>query len=180
MLLKAIVAIVLGVAVVVGIVALLGSRLPVQHVATRTITLPVSPDSIYGVITDFAGAPSWRSDLKRVDVAPDSAAAKRRFTEISGSGSMTMEVEQAVPSSRLVTRIVGEGLPFGGAWVYAIVPEGLNTRITITEHGEVYNPIFRFISRYLIGHTGTVETYLRNLGGRFGVEAVPVDAPPVK
>jgi hypothetical protein len=92
---------------------------------------------------------------------------------------MSMVVEESIPPTRLVTRIEGDNLPYGGAWAYALEPQGNLTRITITEHGEVYNPVFRFISRYIIGHTGTIDTYLRNLGNKFGAPVFPMDAPPV-
>ena len=32
--------------------------------------------------------------------------------------------------------------------------------MTITERGEVYNPIFRFVSRFVLGHEKTINTYL--------------------
>jgi hypothetical protein len=40
--------------------------------------------------------------------------------------------------------------------------------VRITEEGEVYNPVFRFISRFVIGQTRTIETYLRDLGTATG------------
>ena len=84
-----------------------------------------------------------------------------------------------MPPRRIVTRIEGDDLPYGGAWAYALEPQGNATRITITEHGEVYNPVFRFVSKYIIGHTGTIDTYLRNLGSKFGTDVLPADALPV-
>ena len=41
-------------------------------------------------------------------------------------------------------------------------------KLRITEHGEVYNPLFRFISRVVIGQSRTIETYLRDLGTALG------------
>jgi hypothetical protein len=46
------------------------------------------------------------------------------------------------------------------------VPEGSVTRLTITERGVVYNPVFRFASRFIIGHAGSIEQYLAALEGR--------------
>jgi hypothetical protein len=43
----------------------------------------------------------------------------------------------------------------------------------------VYNPVFRFIAKYIMGHTGTIDTYLANLGKKFGSDVTPVDADPV-
>jgi len=30
----------------------------------------------------------------------------------------------------------------------------------------VYNPLFRFVSRFIMGHTATIEKYQRDLAGR--------------
>lgn len=155
-----------------------GTRLPVSHVASRSVVVPALPDSVYATITDFANAPTWRTSVDRVDIVP-SEGGKTRFSEISGRDILSIQVDTAVPPSRLVTRIIGEGLDFGGSWAYAVQPEGDGTRITITEHGEVYNPFFRFMSRYVFGHTMTLDTYLKALGTKFGAVVVPADAPIV-
>jgi hypothetical protein len=57
-------------------------------------------------------------------------------------------------------------LPFGGTWVYEIVPEGDSCTLTITEHGKVYNPLFRFVSRFIMGHTATIDSYLAALNAK--------------
>ena len=44
--------------------------------------------------------------------------------------------------------------------------------MTITENGEVYDPIFRLVSKYVMGHHGTATTFLEDLGHRFGREVV--------
>ena len=177
--LKVIVAIVVGIAAMVGIVALVGSRLPVSHVASRTVTIGAPTDVVFTTMTDFASAPTWRPGLRSVSVTTDTTTGRQRVTEDSKDGKMTMEVEQIVPPTRFVTRIVDEGLPYGGAWAHVLEAQGNATRVTITEHGEVYNPIFRFISKYIMGHNGTIDAYLTALGKKFGNEVTPVDAAPV-
>ena len=176
---KVIVAIVVAIVAMVGIVAFVGSRLPVSHVASRTVSIGAPTDVVFNTMTDFASSASWRTELKSITVATDTATGRQRVTEDSKNGTMTMEVEELVPPTRFVTRIVGEGLPYGGAWAHALEAQGNATRVTITEHGEVYNPIFRFISKYIMGHTGTIDGYLTALGRKFGNEVTPVDAPPV-
>ena len=47
----------------------------------------------------------------------------------------------------------------------------------MAEDGEVYNPIFRFVSRFVMGHHATMDRYLRNLGRKFGGEQQPVHVP---
>ena len=41
----------------------------------------------------------------------------------------------------------------------------------ITEDGEVYNPVFRFVSRAVMGHTAMLDAYLKALGKAVGQEA---------
>jgi uncharacterized protein YndB with AHSA1/START domain len=177
--LKVIVAILLALGAIVAVIALLGARLPLGHVASRSVVIGVPADVVFKTITDFSSAPSWRKNLKSVTVDTDSTTGRQRVTEESSTGAMTMEVEQLIPPTRLVMRIVGEDLPYGGAWAYALEPQGNATLVTISEHGEVYNPVFRFIAKYIMGHTGTMDTYLTDLGRKFGTEVTPVDAPPV-
>ena len=77
---------------------------------------------------------------------------------------MTYEVGQADPPRKLVTRIADPHLPFGGTWTYEIVAGAESgSTLTITENGEVYNPFFRFISRYVMGYTATMDRYLQAL-----------------
>ena len=40
--------------------------------------------------------------------------------------------------------------------------------LRVTEHGEVYNPLFRFVSKFIIGHHTSLEQYLRALGQKLG------------
>jgi len=37
-------------------------------------------------------------------------------------------------------------------------------RLRITEDGEIYNPLFRFVSRYVIGETQTIDPHLVDVG----------------
>jgi len=54
-----------------------------------------------------------------------------------------------------------------------VTGEGAGSRVRITEHGEVYNPVFRFVSRFIMGHSSTASAYLKALGARFGAAVKP-------
>ncbi len=73
------------------------------------------------------------------------------------------EAVESTPPRHLITRIADPKLPFGGTWTYEIVPAGNSCTLTITENGKVYNPLFRFVSRFLIGQTATMDGYLKAL-----------------
>jgi hypothetical protein len=49
-----------------------------------------------------------------------------------------------------------------------VASEGDGAALRVTEDGEVYNVIFRFMSRFVFGQTGTIERYLKDLGKKFG------------
>jgi uncharacterized protein YndB with AHSA1/START domain len=147
---------------VVLIVLLVGWSLPVKHHAASEATLKASPQSLYQLITDVDRFPEWRSSVKRIERVPDSAG-RTRFREVGGDGTILYEVESTVPNQRLVTRIADPSLPFGGSWTHELIPRGDSTTLRITEDGEVYNPIFRFVSRFIFGHTATVEKYLADV-----------------
>lgn len=147
---------------VVAIVLLVGWSLPVKHRASSEATFKASPQALYKLITDVDRFPEWRSSVKRIEHVPDSAG-KKRFREVGSDGTILYEVESAAPNQRLVTRIADRSLPFGGSWTYEFVPRGDSTTLRITEGGEVYNPIFRFMSRFIFGHTATIEKYLADV-----------------
>ena len=135
-------------------------------------TIPGAPDAVWAVLTDPAGYPKWRGDVTSVDVLPtDSGHVAWR--EQGRNGAITFVVEQAERPNRLVTRITDKSLPFGGSWEYLVTGDGLGSRVRITEHGEVYNPVFRFVSRFILGHTATASAYLKALGARFGATVTP-------
>jgi hypothetical protein len=158
--------VVLIVAGLVGGVALWGSRLPVAHVASRVLRLNQPPESVWRVLTDYEGQRSWRTDLKAVTRV--SGAARETWTEVTSSGELPLETTESDPPRRLVRTIADRTLPFGGRWVYELASEGPGTRLTITEEGEVYNPLFRFLSHYIFDQAGTIETVMRALATHFG------------
>ncbi len=65
-----------------------------------------------------------------------------------------------------MTRIADPDLPFGGTWTFELAPEAGGTRLTITERGEIRNPIFRTMSRFVFGYGATMETFLAELRAR--------------
>ena len=167
-----VVGIVAGLLVLVGIIAVIGSRLPKSHVASRSILLRRSPQDVYAVVRDFNSAPKWRADVKSVEVeAPQGGPV--RFREEGKHGPVNYELVEDVPAQRLVTRSRDTDLGYGGQWTYSFVPENGGTRVTIREDGEVSNVIFRFMSRYVFGQTSTIDTYLTSLAAHFGEAVTP-------
>jgi uncharacterized protein YndB with AHSA1/START domain len=156
-----------GLAFVVGgaLVALIGWLLPVAHEASRSAQFNAPPERVYDVVADVVSYANWFDDVRRVELL-ESTNGKLRFREHTSSGPIVMEVESARAPVQFVTHIADPDQPFGGNWTFDIVPDGGGTRLTITERGEIYNPFFRFMARFVFGYTGTMEAYLTSLQKR--------------
>jgi hypothetical protein len=146
-------------AVIVVVVIAIGAILPVQHVASGSAVLAAPPETVWRLITDVDSFPGWRGDVKRVERLPD-RDGRPVWVEDTSSGRITLAVDRAEPPRLLVLRIADPDLPFGGTWTYELSPERGATVLKITENGEVYNPLFRFMSRFVFGHDGTIKGYL--------------------
>lgn len=158
-----VIAAVVGVAI---LVAFVGWSLPVKHRAARQAFLSATPESVYAVISAPRDFPSWRSKVKSVEMLPESEH-HTSYRETGDDGTIAYVVDEAIPARRLVTRIADPSLPFGGTWTYELVPTASGTTVRITEDGEVYNIVFRFMSRFVFGHHATIDGYLRDLGRHF-------------
>lgn len=165
-LIVAIVSLVVLMALAAGVIALLGSRLPKTHVASRSILLRQSPQDVYAIVRDFGSAPAWRSDVERVEVT--SAGGPVRFREVGKNGTVNYELVEDIPAQVMVTKILDTDLGYSGQWTYTFTAENGGTRVTIREDGEVSNVLFRFMSRYVFGHTATIDSYLTSLAKRLG------------
>ena len=153
----------------IATVLLIGSLLPKQHSATRASSFHRPPDAIWSAITDYSKFPEWRKSVTRVEALP-SANGNPLWREFDKyDHSLPFEIDESKPPQRLVTRIADPNLPFGGTWTYEITPQADgSTMLRITENGEIRNIFFRFVSRFLMGYTKTMEDYLNALGQKFG------------
>ena len=156
---------VLALVLVVALAAMIGSRLGQSHRASVSKTFSVPPEMIWSAMTDVAAFPSWRAGVTRVERLPDRNGYPV-WMEEGRSGKMTMAVERMEPPRVLVARIADPKLPFGGTWTYEITPDAGGSRLTITENGEIYNPLFRFMARFIFGYEGAIHSYLSSLEKR--------------
>lgn len=150
----------------VGLVALTGAFLPVNHQASRSAAFERTPDEVYALVSDFRNYPNWWSDLSKVEVMVEQPT-RTTFREYGADGPIIMTVVEATPPSRFVTKIDDESQPFGGTWTFDVteVSPG-RTTLTITERGEIYHPVFRTLARFVFGYTGTMDSFLAAAGER--------------
>lgn len=142
------------------VVWVVGSILPVEHRATLTRTIGADVETVWARIDRVDAWAGWRD--AEVEVLADGSVRVREAGE-----TLTYSVER--PASRvLVTRITSTDLPFGGAWRWSAEATGDGaTAVTIVEEGEVYDPFFRFMSRFVFGHRSSMRRVLDALEASF-------------
>jgi len=121
----------------VGVIAAIGLLLPVAHQASRSAEFKRPPAEVFALVSDLPNYSTWWP-----------------------GNSVQVAVVESVAPSRFVTRIVGE-TAFGGTWTIEIAPTPGGSHVTVTEHGEVYNVIFRALAKFVFGHAATMEDFLR-------------------
>lgn len=156
----------LALAAVVILVLAIGSLLPRDHVATRLGRYHQPPEKIWVAITDVDAMPSWREGLKSVKLLPERNGLPAHI-EFTSAGQLPMETVEMTPPRKLVNRIAGSNLPFGGTWTFEVEPAPDGATLRITENGYVTNPVFRVVSRFVLGYTSEIEKYLRSLAKKF-------------
>jgi hypothetical protein len=123
------------------------------------------PQAVWNVIT---GPPDWRPDVRSFEKLP-APDGHRIWKEIDQRGqAITYEAVEENPPARMVTRIADRNLPYGGSWIHEITPDPGRCELTITEQGEIYNPMFRFMARFVFGYRGTIEAYVKALQVKLG------------
>ena len=97
------------------VVLVIGAALPRNHVVSRHVILHRSPDEVYETVRNFAAAPSWRSDLERVEMIA-TGVNHVRFRENGKQGALTYDLIEDRPNEKIVTRIADQDLGYSGAW----------------------------------------------------------------
>lgn len=156
------------------LLAVVGALLPVAHTARVRLELRAPQAAVYEVIADVVDYPFWRSGLDSLSVV--STTPRTRWRESGANGTIEFEQVAARAPRSLTAQIQGaKEQGFGGSWTWDLAPRpGGGTVITITERGEVYNPLFRLLARYLFSPYDSLERYARDLAARFGERAAPV------
>jgi hypothetical protein len=127
------------VAAVVAVIAAIGATLPRDHVASRSLALRRPAEEVWLAIMQATAA-----------------------------SGVPVDVVESDPPRRQVTRVKDTEKMFGGTWTITVTPSPTGSTLTITEAGWVGNPIFRFVSRYVMGHHATMDGMLKAVAKKFG------------
>lgn len=168
---KAVVAVVavLGVGVVAaaGGAWMKGAQYPAEHRVQVTVASRQGPAAVWRVVTDFEQQPTWRTDLSAVRQLDD-IGGKPAWEEVTTEGQVSTFVTTGWDPPRTLNRDIVDDGYFSGSWTIELVPQGMGTRITLTEQGRIPNPYVRLMAHELVGVSTTSTAYLRALADHLG------------
>lgn len=157
----------LGLVVLAGLVLyLIGRGLPEKHTSQLTVMLPAARPAVWAIITDYTKMPDWWPDVKAVRTETRPNGEVWTWNKDSHGQEIAFRTKQESAPARLVREIMGDDLPFGGTWSFALVDQGSNTQLTITEDGFIKPPLFRAIAQYFIGLDKTMKSFASHLEKR--------------
>lgn len=152
-------------------VGIAGAVVARGHLTSVRVALRRPPADVFAALSDHASQPSWRADLKSVEMLPPQDG-RVVFRETTRTGPVRYVVDESVPGRREVTRILDDDLGYRGRWIFELEPDGAGTRLTVTEEGEVTSLLFRALSPFF-SKSATLEAYAKSLAAKFGEDAMP-------
>jgi hypothetical protein len=169
---KILLIIVAALVLLILIVVVTGALLPKRHVSSRSAHFNASAEQLFALI---AGSQTWRPDVAKCEEVPDSSGRHLQLETSRRGETITYELLAIDPPHSIQRKIATPNLPYSGSWSFVLSPASNGTDVRITEDGEIYNPIFRFVTRFIMGETATLDAYLRAMGKATGQDVTPGD-----
>jgi len=145
------------------IILIIGKLLPVKHTAVVKKEFKIDKTTLWKTIRNFEKYAEWRTSIKNIETINSTS-----WTEVVTKGDkITFGITQEEPNMKLTAKILGDNLPFGGQWTFEISDSNKQIILQITENGEVYNPIYRFIGHFFMDNSATIKKYMADLENLF-------------
>ena len=156
----------LGLTATLALLALVGSGLLLSPrvVYQERLFVPHTPETVWSVLTDLDGMPSWRRGLLNVERLPEQLGLVRwRETRINGTRSL--ERIEVVPPEQMVIRMAG-GADTSVRWVYRIRPAVRGAEFVATEERTIPGLVGRVLARVRGVGRSDLEELCQDLAAR--------------
>ena len=125
-------------------------------------------NEVWKTLSDIKAQTDWNKSLDSVTLESENPEI---WAENYSGRVLRMETVERVENQRLVRRLVGDDLPFGGTWTYELKNLGGETLLTLTEEGHIKNPMFRFRAHSVCGLNSSLKAAVEALETRLGKAA---------
>lgn len=155
-------------AVIVG--GLVTSR---RYVASRAVTVRATPETIWNLVRDVGAYAEWRPEIESALVDGE------EWQEFMTGRALRFGVVASEAPRRFVARMLDDDVSSTREWTWDLAPGDRGTRVTLTERGEIGNPIARFVAAQMSGHSRSIDAVLGALAIKVGDAAANIeDAGP--
>lgn len=152
----------IGFALFLCLLALIGLTISKTHSLTYSINIEKPTELIWNKLRDDLKSAEWRNDLKSVE-ALQRWNNYEAFKEIyKNGGSLNYAIIYKKENEKLIRKII-HNKNFGGEWIIEL----RENKVTITENGEIYNPIFRVLGKIFHDPSKTIVRFLNDLKNSF-------------
>jgi uncharacterized membrane protein len=160
---------------IVGLVALIvliafadGATMPIDHSVSVTGTVNAPPEKVFSLITDIANGPSWRHEVKSVEVLPKDNTRDVWIEDLGSGEKMKFLATTSAPVDSRGTaqrKVETKEKDYGGTWTYDLSPGPTagTTTLKITEDGYVNPAIYRFMMAHIFGPTKNLDQYMKDI-----------------
>ncbi|CAN5566709.1 hypothetical protein BH20VER3_BH20VER3_10910 [soil metagenome] len=156
------------IAVLIGLIFLVGYALPAQTTITRSVTLKQPPEAVFAALADVQQMADWNRNTEKVELLPPVNGKEATKQTFKGGMTMTIITTESHPPKHLVRTLGNDSGPFAGSWTYEISPaEGGGSRVALTEVARFENPLYRVMTR-IFGQTKYIDEHLEDLAKKFG------------
>jgi hypothetical protein len=173
---------------IVGLVALVvliafadGATMPMDHTVSVTGTVNAPPEKVFARIIDIANGPSWRHEVKSVEILPKDNTRDAWIEDLGSGQKMKFLATTTAPPqpygpntgpetvvAERVVKLDDPGAQYGGTWTYELSPTRTSdgqpaTLLKITENGYIKPAIYRFMMAHIFGPTSNLDQYMKDI-----------------
>ncbi len=149
----------------VGLLGVLGSRLPATHIASTTAAINAPRDRVFTVVSDPTTHATWAQGVDAVNVLPH-RDGKPSFEWVMGRNRF-VTVTTALQAPALCEWTIDDNAKFfSGSWKYELSDAPGGCTVKLTETGTIPSAIPRAIIRYIVGEDLYIKRNLTALKKR--------------
>lgn len=163
-------AVVIMLAIVVGVFWFLGSRIPVEHEAASEVFVPTTQERAFELIADVDAYPTWDEMTTKVIPMPDKSGLQVVRME-QGRNIFILTRTRFEPPNVLERSI--EDRMFSGTWLYTFAPADGGCRVRLKETGRVHHAVPRAMMKYLFGYHTYVNKHLQSIADKLNSRDKP-------
>lgn len=163
-------ALVITLAIIIGVLWFLGSKIPVEHQAASEVFVPAGQERAFDLIADIDAYPTWDAMSSKVIPMPDKNGLQ--VVRMEQGRNVFILTRTRFEPPRVLERSIEDRM-FSGTWLYTLAPAEGGCRIRLNETGRVHHAVPRAMMKYLFGYHTYVNKHLQCIADKLNSRDKP-------